>query len=90
MPGLVKGNTYLTAQQQVEQLAQPVNQAIIDTAQFLKEQGKVPQVAADYSHFNHRLSKRDSEQGATGCAQWRQKQCGRDIQRSEPCAVTSR
>ncbi|WP_147200106.1 taurine ABC transporter substrate-binding protein [Pantoea sp. MBD-2R] len=51
VPGLVKGNTYLTAQQQVEQLAQPVNKAIIDTAQFLKEQGKVPQVASDYSGF---------------------------------------
>lgn len=51
VPGLVKGNTYLTAQQQAEQLAQPVNKAIIDTAQFLKEQGKVPQVASDYSSF---------------------------------------
>lgn len=51
VPGLVKGNTYLTAQQQAEQLAQPVNKAIINTAQFLKEQGKVPQVASDYSSF---------------------------------------
>ncbi|RWR02493.1 taurine ABC transporter substrate-binding protein [[Pantoea] beijingensis] len=51
VPGLVKGNTYLTAQQQVEQLAQPVNKAIVDTAQFLKEQGKIPQVANDYSGF---------------------------------------
>jgi len=51
VPALVKGNTYLTAQQQIEQLAQPVNHAIIDTAQFLKEQGKVPQVAADYSRY---------------------------------------
>ncbi len=51
VPGLVKGNTYLTAQQQVEQLGQPVNKAIIDTARFLKEQGKVPQVASDYSSF---------------------------------------
>ncbi|MDI9766278.1 taurine ABC transporter substrate-binding protein [Pantoea dispersa] len=51
VPGLVKGNTYLTAQQQVEQLGKPVNKAIIDTAQFLKEQGKVPDAASDYSSF---------------------------------------
>lgn len=51
VPGLVKGNTYLTAQQQVEQLGQPVDKAIGDTANFLKEQGKVPQVASDYSSF---------------------------------------
>lgn len=51
VPGLVKGNTYLTASQQVEQLNGPVNKAIVDTAQFLKEQGKVPAVAADYSQY---------------------------------------
>lgn len=51
IPGLVKGNTYLTAQQQVEQLSKPVNTAIVDTAQFLKEQGKVPQAESDYSSF---------------------------------------
>lgn len=51
VPGLVKGNTYLTAQQQVEQLGKPVNKAIVDTAQFLKEQGKVPDAASDYSSF---------------------------------------
>ncbi|WP_394517439.1 taurine ABC transporter substrate-binding protein [Pantoea sp. SGAir0175] len=51
VPGLVKGNTYLTAQQQVEQLGKPVNKAIVDTAQFLKEQGKVPNAASDYSSF---------------------------------------
>lgn len=49
--GLVKGNTYLTAQQQVEQLGKPVNKAIVDTAQFLKEQGRVPQAESDYSSF---------------------------------------
>lgn len=49
--GLVKGNTYLTAAQQAQQLNGPVNKAIVDTAQFLKEQGKVPAVAADYSQF---------------------------------------
>ena len=51
VPDLVKGNTYLTAQQQVEQLGKPVNKAIVDTAHFLKEQGKVPQANADYSDF---------------------------------------
>ncbi|WP_288424549.1 MULTISPECIES: taurine ABC transporter substrate-binding protein [Pantoea] len=51
VPGLVKGNTYLTAQQQLEQLGKPVNKAIVDTAQFLKEQGKVPDAASDYSSF---------------------------------------
>ncbi|CAH6608655.1 Taurine-binding periplasmic protein, partial [Citrobacter freundii] len=51
VPGLVKGNTYLTPQQQTAELTGPVNKAIIDTAQFLKEQGKVPAVATDYSQY---------------------------------------
>ncbi|MCJ7927594.1 MAG: taurine ABC transporter substrate-binding protein [Pantoea vagans] len=51
VPGLVKGNTYLTAQQQVEQLGKPVNKAIVDTAQFLKAQGRVPQADNDYSSY---------------------------------------
>ncbi|PLV61073.1 taurine ABC transporter substrate-binding protein [Erwinia sp. B116] len=51
VPVLVKGNTYLTAQQQIEQLNGPVNKAIVDTAGFLKEQGKVPQAGSDYSSF---------------------------------------
>lgn len=51
VPVLVKGNTYLTAQQQIEQLIGPVNKAIVDTAGFLKEQGKVPQAGSDYSSF---------------------------------------
>lgn len=51
VPGLVKGNTYLTPVQQVQQLNGPVSKAIVDTATFLKEQGKVPAVAADYSQF---------------------------------------
>lgn len=51
VPILVKGNTYLTASQQTEQLSGPVNKAIVDTAQFLKAQGKVPAVAMDYSQF---------------------------------------
>jgi taurine transport system substrate-binding protein len=51
VPVLVKGNTYLTANQQTEQLSGPVNKAIVDTAQFLKAQGKVPSVETDYSQF---------------------------------------
>ncbi|MFE0586514.1 taurine ABC transporter substrate-binding protein [Pantoea vagans] len=51
VPGLVRGNTYLTAQQQVEQLGKPVNKAIVDTAQFLKAQGRVPQADNDYSSY---------------------------------------
>ncbi|MEZ2602222.1 taurine ABC transporter substrate-binding protein [Kluyvera intermedia] len=51
VPGLVKGNTYLTAEQQAQALNGPVNKAIVDTAQFLKEQGKVPDVATDYSQY---------------------------------------
>lgn len=51
VPVLVKGNTYLTASQQTEQLSGPVNKAIVDTAQFLKAQGKVPVVETDYSQF---------------------------------------
>ncbi|HEY3589484.1 MAG TPA: taurine ABC transporter substrate-binding protein [Buttiauxella sp.] len=51
VPVLVKGNTYLTASQQSEQLNGPVNKAIVDTAQFLKAQGKVPAVETDYSQF---------------------------------------
>lgn len=51
VPVLVKGNTYLNAGLQTEQLNGPVNKAIVDTANFLKSQGKVPAVAADYSQF---------------------------------------
>ncbi|UDQ80647.1 taurine ABC transporter substrate-binding protein [Erwinia rhapontici] len=51
VPVLVEGNTYLTAKQQVEQLNGTVNKAIVDTAQFLKEQGKVPDIATDYSSY---------------------------------------
>lgn len=51
VPGLVKGNTYLTAEQQVQQLNGPVNKAIVDTAAFLKKQGKVPAAAADYGQY---------------------------------------
>lgn len=51
VPVLVKGNTYLTAEQQAQALNGQVNKAIVDTAQFLKAQGKVPDVATDYSQY---------------------------------------
>ena len=48
---LVQGNTYLNAQQQIAQLGDPVNKAIGDTAQFLRQQGKVAQVDSDYHDY---------------------------------------
>lgn len=51
VPELVKGNRYLTVAEQISQLGQPVDKAIRDTAAFLQEQGKIPQVAADYSDY---------------------------------------
>ncbi|QHM73537.1 Taurine-binding periplasmic protein [Mixta intestinalis] len=51
VPGLVEGNTYLGVQQQLAQLGQPVSKAIGDTAKFLQQQGKVAQVAPDYSSY---------------------------------------
>lgn len=51
VPGLVKGNIYLTAVQQAQELNGPVNKAIVDTARFLKEQGKVPTAGTDYSQY---------------------------------------
>lgn len=51
IPGLVKGNTYLTGEQQVAQLNGPVNSAIVATARFLKAQGKIPEAAAGYSQY---------------------------------------
>ncbi|PIJ51220.1 taurine ABC transporter substrate-binding protein [Erwinia sp. OLTSP20] len=51
IPSLVKGNQYLTNSQQIADLAQPVNKAIVDTAAFLKQQGKVAQAGTDYHDF---------------------------------------
>ncbi|VEA70575.1 Sulfate starvation-induced protein 1 [Serratia rubidaea] len=51
VPALVQGNRYLPAAEQVSQLGQPVSKAIHDTAEFLKQQGKIPQVDADYSAY---------------------------------------
>ncbi len=47
----MKGNTYLTAAEQAQALNGPVDQAIVDTARFLKEQGKVPAAGTDYRQY---------------------------------------
>lgn len=51
VPGLVRGNTYLSASQQSAELGKLVNQTIIDTARFLKEQGKVRSAGSDYRAY---------------------------------------
>ncbi|GAB5992156.1 taurine ABC transporter substrate-binding protein [Aeromonas enteropelogenes] len=51
VPGLVRGNTYLSASQQSAELGKLVNQTIIDTARFLKEQGKVQSAGSDYRDY---------------------------------------
>lgn len=51
IPSLVKGNTYLNASQQGSQLEDLVNQTIIDTSHFLKDQGKVQAASNDYRHY---------------------------------------
>ncbi|MCS5945991.1 hypothetical protein LNP25_14065 [Klebsiella variicola subsp. variicola] len=50
-PRAGEGNTYLTAAEQAQALNGPVNQAIVDTARFLKEQGKVPAAGTDYRQY---------------------------------------
>ncbi len=40
VPGLVKGNTYLTAAEQAQALNGPVNQAIVDTARLPERAGQ--------------------------------------------------
>ncbi|MGY6038869.1 taurine ABC transporter substrate-binding protein [Aeromonas sp. AE23HZ002T15] len=51
IPELVKGNTYLDARAQSDELASLVNQTIVDTARFLEGQGKVARAAGDYRQF---------------------------------------
>lgn len=51
IPVLLQGNVYPLAKDQVTQLGAPTTQAITDTATFLKEQGKVDSVLADYSPY---------------------------------------
>lgn len=49
--GLVKGNRYLPIAEQIVQLGQPVSDIIKDTAEFLKQQGRIQQVDTDYSGY---------------------------------------
>ncbi|WP_421228750.1 taurine ABC transporter substrate-binding protein [Aeromonas enteropelogenes] len=51
VPALVRGNRYLSASQQSAELGKLVNQTIIDTARFLKEQGKVRSAGSDYRDY---------------------------------------
>lgn len=51
IPGLLQGNVYPLAADQVTQLGAPTTEAIGKTAQFLKEQGKVDAVLADYTPY---------------------------------------
>ncbi|MNF55326.1 Taurine-binding periplasmic protein precursor [compost metagenome] len=51
IPVLLQGNVYPLAADQVTQLGAPTTRAITDTAAFLKEQGKVDSVLADYSPY---------------------------------------
>ena len=48
IPLLLSGNVYLNQQQQIESLDQEFPNVILNTATFLKSQGKVDQVKADY------------------------------------------
>ena len=42
---------YSRSLEQAQALNGPVNQAIVDTARFLKEQGKVPAAGTDYRQY---------------------------------------
>jgi taurine transport system substrate-binding protein len=51
IPGLLQGNVYPLAADQVKELGAPTTEAIGKTAAFLKEQGKVDAVLADYTPY---------------------------------------
>lgn len=51
IPGLLEGNVYPLADDQVKELGAPTTEAIVKTAAFLKEQGKVDAVLADYTPY---------------------------------------
>jgi taurine transport system substrate-binding protein len=51
VPGLLQGNVYPLAADQVTELGAPTTDAITKTAAFLKEQGKVDAVLADYASY---------------------------------------
>jgi taurine transport system substrate-binding protein len=48
---LLQGNVYPLAADQVKELGAPTTEAITNTAAFLKEQGKVDAVLADYTPY---------------------------------------
>ncbi|SEJ63996.1 taurine ABC transporter substrate-binding protein [Pseudomonas sp. NFR16] len=51
IPGLLQGNVYPLAADQATELGAPTTEAITKTAAFLKEQGKVDAVLADYTPY---------------------------------------
>ena len=51
IPDLLKGNVYPLAADQAKELGAPTTEAIGKTAAFLKEQGKVDAVLADYTPY---------------------------------------
>jgi taurine transport system substrate-binding protein len=51
IPGLLEGNVYPLAADQTQELGAPTTEAIGKTAAFLKEQGKVDAVLADYTPY---------------------------------------
>ncbi|MDD1954825.1 taurine ABC transporter substrate-binding protein [Pseudomonas sp. 8209] len=51
IPGLLQGNVFPLAADQVAALGAPTTKAITDTATFLKEQGKVDAVLPDYAPY---------------------------------------
>jgi taurine transport system substrate-binding protein len=51
VPGLLQGNVYPLAADQLSELGAPTTDAITKTAAFLKEQGKVDAVLADYAPY---------------------------------------
>jgi len=51
IPLLLQGNVYPLAADQTTALGAPTVQALTDTATFLKEQGKVDAVLADYAPY---------------------------------------
>ncbi|MGH8419170.1 MAG: taurine ABC transporter substrate-binding protein [Pseudomonas sp.] len=51
IPGLLEGNVYPLAADQAKELGAPTTEAIGKTAAFLKEQGKVDAVLADYTPY---------------------------------------
>lgn len=51
IPGLLQGNVFPLAEEQLQLLGAPTVKAVHDTAVFLKEQGKVDKVLPDYAPY---------------------------------------